>query len=253
MQELFDAVRRFAPHVRTVLVTGETGTGKELVARALHTLGARPHRRFVTVNCSAVVEALFESELFGHQRGAFTGATETKVGLFEHADKGTLFLDEIGELPLTIQAKLLRAVEYGEVQRVGSLEARRVDVTVIAATNRDLRADAAAGRFRSDLYYRLSVMEIRLVPLRERREDIPYLAAVFIREVTRTAEPSADRHDRGRRTHPAAGAVARQCPGAAQRDRARVSTERRQNAQRARRAGGDARLAIARATDRPRC
>jgi two-component system response regulator HydG len=184
MQELFDAVRRFAPHVRTVLITGETGTGKELVAHALHTLGARPDRRFVTVNCSAVVEALFESELFGHQRGAFTGATDTKIGLFEHADKGTLFLDEIGELPLTIQAKLLRAVEYGEVQRVGSLDGKHVDVTVIAATNRDLRADAANGRFRSDLYYRLSIMEIRLVPLRERREDIPYLSAVFLREVT---------------------------------------------------------------------
>jgi two-component system response regulator HydG len=184
MQELFDAVRRFAPHVRTVLITGETGTGKELVAHALHTLGARPDRRFVTVNCSAVVEALFESELFGHQRGAFTGATDTKIGFFEHADKGTLFLDEIGELPLTIQAKLLRAVEYGEVQRVGSLDGKHVDVTVIAATNRDLRADAANGRFRSDLYYRLSIMEIRLVPLRERREDIPYLSAVFLREVT---------------------------------------------------------------------
>ena len=184
MQELFDAVRRFAPHVRTLLVTGETGTGKELVAHALHTLGARADRRFVTVNCSAVVEGLFESELFGHQRGAFTGATDTKVGLFEHADKGTLFLDEIGELRSTIQAKLLRAVEYGEVQRVGSLAAKHVDVTVIAATNRDLRADAANGRFRSDLYYRLSVMEIHLVPLRERREDIPYLSAVFLREVT---------------------------------------------------------------------
>src|SRR6202043_1241811 len=126
MQELFDAVRRFAPHVRTVLITGETGTGKELVAHALHTLGARPDRRFVTVNCSAVVEALFESELFGHQRGAFTGATETKVGLFEHADGGTLFLDEVGDLPLSVQPKLLRAVEYGEIQRVGSPETRRV-------------------------------------------------------------------------------------------------------------------------------
>jgi DNA-binding NtrC family response regulator len=184
MQELFDGIRRFAPHVRTVLVTGETGTGKELVARALHKLGTRSDRRYVTVNCSAVVETLFESELFGHQRGAFTGAIDTKVGLFEHADKGTLFLDEIGELPLPIQAKLLRAVEHGEVQRVGSHDARHVDVAVIAATNRDLRADAAAGRFRSDLYYRLSAMEVRIVPLRERREDIPYLAAAFIREVT---------------------------------------------------------------------
>jgi two-component system, NtrC family, response regulator HydG len=182
MQELFDSIRRFAPHVRTVLVTGETGTGKEPVARALHTLGVRADRRFVTVNCSAVVETLFESELFGHQRGAFTGATDTKVGLFEHADKSTLFLDEIGELPLTIQAKLLRVVDQGEVQRVGSLESKHVDVAVIAATNRDLRTEAASGRFRSDLYYRLSVMELHIVPLRERREDIPYLSAVFLRE-----------------------------------------------------------------------
>src|SRR3984893_3653825 len=166
MQELFDAVTRLAPHVRTVLVTGETGTGKELIAHALHRLGARPDRRFVTVNCSAVVETLFESELCGHQRGAFTGATDTKVGLFEHADKGTLFLDEIGELPLPIQAKLLRAVEYGDVQRVGSLDCRKADVHVIAATNRDLRAESAAGRFRADLFYRLSVIEIHLVPLR---------------------------------------------------------------------------------------
>jgi two-component system response regulator HydG len=182
MQDLFDAIRRFAPHVRTLLLTGETGTGKELVAHALHKIGARPHGRFVPVNCAAVVEGLFESELFGHQRGAFTGASEAKVGLFEHADHGTLFLDEIGELSLTIQAKILRAVECGEVQRVGSLDARHVDVAIIAATNRDLRTEAAHGRFRSDLYYRLSVMEIRLVPLRERREDIPYLAAVFLQE-----------------------------------------------------------------------
>jgi two-component system, NtrC family, response regulator HydG len=182
MQELFDSLRRYAPHMRSVLVTGETGTGKELVARALHRLGPRGAKRFITVNCSAVVESLFESELFGHVRGAFTGATETKVGLFEHADGGTLLLDEAGELPLPVQAKLLRAVEYGEVQRVGALDTRRVDVNVIAATNRDLRAEAAAGRFRTDLFYRLSTIEIALPPLRDRREDIPYLAARFIRE-----------------------------------------------------------------------
>jgi len=189
MQQLFDSIRRLAPHIRTVLVSGETGTGKELVAKALHELGPRRGRRFVTVNCSAVVENLFESELFGHVRGAFTGATESKVGLFEHADRGTLFLDEAGELPLGLQAKLLRAVEVGDVQRVGSLESRSVDVHVIAASNRNLLAESAAGRFRSDLFYRLSVIEIHLVPLRERREDIPYLTARFVKEL-------ADRLDR---------------------------------------------------------
>ena len=182
MQDLFDSIRRLAPHVRTVLITGETGTGKELVARAFHKIGPRRDKRFLTVNCSAVVDTLFESELFGHQRGSFTGATETKVGVFEHADGGGLFLDEVGELPLTLQPKLLRAVEYGEVQRVGSLETKRVDVRLIAATNRDLRAECAAGRFRSDLFFRLSMMEITLPPLRERREDIPLLTAAFVKE-----------------------------------------------------------------------
>jgi DNA-binding NtrC family response regulator len=182
MQDLFDSIRRLAPHVRTVLITGETGTGKELVARALHKVGPLKDKRFATVNCSAVVDTLFESELFGHQRGAFTGATETKLGVFEHADGGTLFLDEIGELPLSVQPKLMRAVEYGEVQRVGSLDSKRVDVRLIAATNRDLRAEAAAGRFRSDLLYRLNIMEVCLPPLRERREDIPLLTAAFVRD-----------------------------------------------------------------------
>jgi two-component system response regulator HydG len=182
MQELFGMIRRLAPHVRTALITGETGTGKELVARALHRTGPRKDRRFVTVNCSAVVESLFESELFGHVRGAFTGATDHKPGLFELADNGTLFLDEIGELPLTVQAKLLRVLELGEVHRVGSLEPRRVNVHVVAATNRDLRAEVAAGRFRSDLFYRLNIVEVKLPPLRDRREDIPYLTAAFIRE-----------------------------------------------------------------------
>ena len=190
MQELFDSVRRFAPYARTVLVTGETGTGKELVAKALHRLGPRKDRRLITVNCSAVVETLFESELFGHVRGAFTGASETKVGLFEHADSGTIFLDEVGELPLPLQAKMLRAVEYGEVQRVGSLEARKSDVFAIAATNRDLRAWSGQGRFRSDLYFRLSTIELHIPPLRDRREDIPYLTASFVREfATRLNRP----------------------------------------------------------------
>lgn len=182
MQELFDWIRRFAPHVRTALVTGETGCGKELVARALHKIGPRAHKRFVTINCSAVVESLFESELFGHMRGAFTGATETRPGLFEAADGGTLFLDEIGELALPAQAKLLRVIETGEVQRVGSIDSRRVDVRVIAATNRDLRAESAAGRFRGDLFYRLSVVELHVMPLRERPEDIPFLTAAFVRQ-----------------------------------------------------------------------
>ncbi|HVD92223.1 MAG TPA: sigma-54 dependent transcriptional regulator [Vicinamibacterales bacterium] len=182
MQDLFGMIRRLAPHVRTALVTGETGTGKELVARALHRMGPRKDKRFVAVNCSAVVETLFESELFGHVRGAFTGATDNKPGLFELADGGTLFLDEIGELPMTVQAKLLRVLELGEVHRVGSLEPRRVNVHVVAATNRDLRKEVGEGRFRSDLYYRLNVVEVKLPALRDRREDISYLTAAFVRE-----------------------------------------------------------------------
>jgi two-component system response regulator HydG len=166
----------------TILIVGETGTGKELVAKALHRLGPRREKKLVTVNCSAVVETLFESELFGHMRGAFTGATDTKVGLFEHAHNGTIFLDEIGELPMSLQAKLLRAVELGEVQRVGSLEARRADVFAVAATNRDLRAESSIGKFRSDLYFRLSMIELHIPPLRDRRDDIPYLTAAFVRE-----------------------------------------------------------------------
>jgi DNA-binding NtrC family response regulator len=184
MQELFGMIRRLAPHVRTALITGETGTGKELVARALHQTGPRRDRRFVAVNCSAVLETVSESELFGHVRGAFTGATDNKPGLFELAEGGTLFLDEIGELPTSIQAKLLRVLDLGEVHRVGSLEPRRVSVHLIAATNRDLRAEVAAGRFRSDLYYRLNIVEIRLPALRDRREDIPYLTASFVQQMS---------------------------------------------------------------------
>lgn len=184
MQELFSLIRRLGPHVRTALITGETGSGKELVARALYENGPRRGNRFVPINCSAVVESLFESELFGHVRGAFTGATDNKTGLFELADGGTIFLDEVGELPLGVQAKLLRALENGEIQRVGSLQSKRVDVHVLAATNRDLHAEVAAGRFRSDLLYRLNTVELRVPALRERREDIPYLTAALIRHST---------------------------------------------------------------------
>jgi two-component system, NtrC family, response regulator HydG len=182
MQELFDSIRRFAPHIRTALIVGETGTGKELVAHALHKLSRRRAGPFVTLNCAAVVETLFESELFGHVRGAFTGATESKIGRFAAAHGGTLFLDEVGELSVPLQAKLLRAVELGEVQRVGSLDTTAVDLQVVAATNRNLLESTRSGKFRSDLYYRLSIVEIRLPPLRERPGDIPYLTAMFIKD-----------------------------------------------------------------------
>jgi len=182
MQDLFALIRRLAPHLRTALITGETGSGKELVARALHRAGPRHNKRFVVVNCAAVVESLFESELFGHMRGAFTGATDNRVGWFEAADGGTVFLDEIGELPMKVQAKLLRVLELGEIQRVGASEPRRVDVHVLAATNRDLLADVTAGSYRADLYYRLNVVDLRVPPLRDRPEDIPYLTAAFVQE-----------------------------------------------------------------------
>ena len=182
MRELFSVMHRLAPHARTVLITGETGTGKELVAKGLHALGQRKAKRILTVNCSAVVETLFESELFGHVRGAFTGATADKAGVFEAANGGTVFLDEVGELPAGAQAKLLRTLENGELQRVGSVEMKKVDVRVLAATNRRLDVEIAAGRFRSDLYYRLNVVEIAVPPLRERAEDIPYLTAAFVRQ-----------------------------------------------------------------------
>jgi DNA-binding NtrC family response regulator len=200
MQEVFSLVQRLAPHAKVVLIYGETGTGKELAARAFHQAGPRKAKPFVTVNCTAVVDTLFESELFGHVRGAFTGAVESKPGLFEVAQGGTLFLDEIGELPIGVQAKLLRALENGEVQRVGSLQPRKVDVSVVAATNRDLRAEVAARRFRGDLFYRLNVVGLTLPPLRERREDIPYLMAAFMRDCAKRLKkplkgmtPSAER------------------------------------------------------------
>jgi DNA-binding NtrC family response regulator len=183
--EMFSRIRRVAPHYRTVLITGETGTGKELAARALHNLSPVASGRFVTLNCSAVVETLFESELFGHVRGSFTGAAQDKMGLFEYADKGTLFLDEIGDMPLSTQAKLLRTLQNQEILRVGSLTPRKVDVHVIAATHRDLKAAIAEKNFREDLFYRLSMVEIHSPSLAERKEDLPLLTKYFIEKFSR--------------------------------------------------------------------
>jgi DNA-binding NtrC family response regulator len=180
MWDLFSRIRRVAPHYRAILVTGETGTGKDLVAQALHRLSPASSGRYVVLNCSAVVETLFESELFGHVKGSFTGATHDKAGLYEHAHGGTLFLDEIGDMPLATQAKLLRVLQNQEVQRVGSLTARKVDVRVVAATNHDLRAAIGEKRFREDLYYRLSMVEIHVPRLAERKEDLPLLERHFI-------------------------------------------------------------------------
>jgi DNA-binding NtrC family response regulator len=179
MQHLFGAIRRLAPFIRTALISGETGTGKELVARALHKAGRRSEKRFVTINCSAVVETLFESELFGHVRGAFTGATETKPGLFEVADGGVLFLDEVGELPLAAQVRLLRVVQDSEVVRVGGERPIRVHVRIVAATHRDLPAMVETQAFREDLYYRLAVFPIVIPPLRDRPSDIRAFAEYF--------------------------------------------------------------------------
>jgi len=180
MLDMFAKIRRVAPHFRTVLVSGATGTGKELVARALHRLSPAASRSFVACNCSAIVETLLESELFGHVKGAFTGATQDKLGVFEYANHGTVFLDEIGELPLTAQGKLLRVLQNHELQRVGSPVPRTVEVRVIAATNRSLRSMVSAGDFREDLYYRLAMVEVALPRLAERREDLPLLQRYFL-------------------------------------------------------------------------
>ena len=180
MWDMFSRIRRVAPHYRAVLVTGETGTGKDLVAQAFHKLSPARNGRYVVLNCSAVVESLFESELFGHVRGSFTGAAADKAGLFEHANGGTLFLDEIGDMPLATQAKLLRVLQNQEVQRVGSLTARKVDVRVVAATNHNLRSAIQEKRFREDLFYRLSMVEIQVPSLAQRKEDLPLLERHFI-------------------------------------------------------------------------
>ena len=183
LNEVLDRVRRVAPTDMPVLISGETGTGKELLARAIHHRSRRAARHLVSINLAAVPDALAAAELFGHERGAFTGADRLRVGRFETADHGTLFLDEIGELRADQQVMLLRTLQEGEVERLGGGAPRRVDVRLVAATNRDLTADVRDGRFREDLFYRLNVFPIRVPPLRERPDDVPPLAEYFLRRV----------------------------------------------------------------------
>jgi len=185
LRAIMEQVRRAAPTTATVLILGESGVGKELIARAVHRNSLRAKERFVQVNCAAIPEELIESELFGHERGAFTGATEKQTGKFEQADRGTIFLDEVGDMSPKTQAKVLRVLQEGEVERLGSARTIKVDVRVIAATNKDLEEEIAEGRFREDLYFRLSVIPIRVPPLRERLEDIPALVAHFVAQFSR--------------------------------------------------------------------
>jgi DNA-binding NtrC family response regulator len=182
MKSVLKVIHRIGPADANVLITGENGTGKEVIARSLHAVSSRAEKPLVTVNAGALAEGLFESELFGHVRGAFTDAKTDRVGRFELADGGTLFLDEIANVPLNLQAKLLRVLETGELERVGSSKTRKVDVRVLSATNADLKKDVAEGRFRQDLIFRLNTVEIHLPPLRDRREDIAALADLFLRQ-----------------------------------------------------------------------
>ncbi len=188
MREVVETIGLVAGRRCTVLIGGETGTGKEVVARAIHLASPRAGRKMVALNCAALPESLLEAELFGHMRGAFTGALNQRVGRFEQAHGGTLFLDEVGEMPLSVQSKLLRVLQEREFERLGSSETMRVDVRVIAATNADLAARVKEGKFREDLYYRLNVVPIHVAPLRERKEDIPPLARHFVERICREEE-----------------------------------------------------------------
>jgi DNA-binding NtrC family response regulator len=185
MQEIFATIERVAPTRATVLLAGESGVGKDLIARAIHYHSPRRERPFVKINCTAIPENLMESELFGYEKGAFTGASAAKPGKFEQADTGTAFLDEIGDVPASIQVKLLRVLQEREFERLGSNKTRQIDVRIVAATNQDLRAALESGAFREDLYYRLNVVPINIPPLRERPEDVPFLAEYFVKKLAR--------------------------------------------------------------------
>lgn len=185
MQLLFSMIEKVAPTAASVLITGESGTGKELVARAIHNYSPRDKEPFISINCAALPESLLESELFGHEKGAFTGAIALRKGRFELADRGTLFLDEIGEMALSLQVKLLRILQEKTFQRVGGTQEQKVDVRIVAATNKDLKEEVEAGRFREDLYYRLNVLHLHLPPLRERIDDIPLLVEHFVGKFAR--------------------------------------------------------------------
>jgi DNA-binding NtrC family response regulator len=182
IKQIFDLVQRVSRSVSNVLITGESGTGKEMVARAIHEQSPRAAMPFVAINCSAIPDHLLESELFGHKKGAFTGAQEARRGLFEEANKGTIFLDEIGDMPIHLQAKLLRVLQEREIRPVGENKSRPIDVRVVAATHKDLRSRVVEGKFREDLYYRLCVVPIQIPPLRDRREDIALFAEYFLKK-----------------------------------------------------------------------
>src|ERR1041385_4206808 len=213
MREIYSIIEKIAPTATTVVIDGETGTGKEVVAQAIHSLSPRKPNELVVFDCGAVPPNLIESELFGHEKGSFTGAVMTRQGLFELADGGTLFLDELGELPLDLQPKLLRALEQREVRRVGSAKAAKVDVRIIAATNRNLEDEVRAGRFRQDLFYRLSVVRLHLPSLRDRVDDVPLLVQSFLEHGQYNRLPNGQQKIRGISRDAAAALQAYSWPG----------------------------------------